>query len=275
MRNRFRKFILTLAVLISMALLCGTASALPTYYDYYNIDVADLVLSPGDYGPDVEVLQQLLLGMGLYNGSVTGVYDARTKAAVMRLQNLLGTVPDGKYGPLTAEAYRHFTPEQVEKTNTSSQELPLADAVIGIDPGHQKNADFGLELMSPNGNWTKYRMSRGSVGVKTGMPEYKIDLQVGIKLKDMLEAAGATVVMSREENNVSLSNLDRAMYMNDASVDFWIRIHCDASTTSSKSGASVLIPSSSSNAKIYDGSLALGTIVLHSFCKVTDTARDP
>ena len=271
MSNGFRKFSLTLAVFASMAMLCGTASALPSYYN--NLEVTDQVLSPGDYGPDVEVLQQILMEQGLYNGSITGIYDTQTKAAVVRLQNLLGTTPDGKYGPLTAEAYRVFIPEQAQNSEASSQTLPLSNAIVGIDPGHQAQPDSGVELMSPSGSWTKYRMSRGSIGVKTGVPEYKIDLQVALKLKSLLESAGATVIMSREENEVSLSNLDRAMYMNYSNVDLWVRIHCDASSSSSKTGANVLIPSSSSNSEIYDESLTLGTIVLHSFCKVTDAAK--
>ncbi len=272
MRNRLKKIILPLAILVSVTLLCGTASALPSYYNY-NVNMLEPTLSLGDYGPDVEAVQRLLLELGLYSGGMTGVYDTQTKVAVIRLQYLLGTVPDGKYGPLTAEACRRFISEQPKKSMVSIQKLPLANAVIGIDPGHQEKADFGLELMSPSGNWTKYRTSRGSIGIKTGMPEYKINLLVGKKLEDLLESAGATVIMSRQENSVSLSNLDRSMYMNNENVDFWIRIHCDASTSSSKSGANVLIPSSSSNAKIYDDSLALGTIVLHSFCKATDAAK--
>ena len=109
---------------------------------------------------------------------------------------------------------------------TDTPEQPLKDVIIGIDPGHQLKADSGQEQISPNDEkTTKDRMTRGCTGVRSGVNEYDVNLAVSVKLMSLLQDAGATVVMTRTKNDVSVSNKERAEMMNDARVDFWIRIH--------------------------------------------------
>ena len=74
------------------------------------------------------------------------------------------------------------------------------------------------------------------------MPEYVINLQVGLKLKGKLEALGATVIMTRETHDVDISNAERAMMMNDAGVDCWLRIHANGSTDPDVHGMFILVP---------------------------------
>ena len=91
---------------------------------------------------------------------------------------------------------------------------------IGIDPGHQETPDAELEQMAPGVKRTKERQSPGSTGVKTGVPEYKINLLIAFKLRDLLEAEGATVVLTRETSDFSLSNMERAdVYKRQARAD--------------------------------------------------------
>ncbi|MEL7608583.1 MAG: N-acetylmuramoyl-L-alanine amidase [Bacillota bacterium] len=237
------------------------------------------VLSYGSYGEEVEQLQAVLSELGFFEDEADGLYDANTVAAVKLLQKRLAVTPDGVFGPKTRTAYNAMVSEGggEKLMNSESKAAPstkaLAGKLIGIDPGHQTAADLELEPVRPGSDESKVRMSVGATGVKTGMEEYKIVLQIGLKLKRMLEEAGAKVVLSRTSNDVSLSNIERAQLMNDVNVDLWVRLHCDRASSSEQSGARVLVPSRSSNASIYQQSLELGKDVLWSFCSVTGAKK--
>lgn len=151
---------------------------------------------------------------------------------------------------------------------TDTPEQPLKDVIIGIDPGHQLKADNGQEQISPNDEkTTKDRMTRGCTGVRSGVNEYDVNLAVSVKLMALLQDAGATVVMTRTKNDVSVSNKERAEMMNDAKVDFWIRIHCNSSTSKLTEGALVIAPSK--QMAIGAQSDALGKALLDEFCAAT------
>ena len=52
--------------------------------------------------------------------------------------------------------------------------------------------------------------------------------------------------MTRETNDVNITNSERAIFANDNNADLVIRIHADGSDDSSKTGASLHIPSQDS-----------------------------
>jgi peptidoglycan hydrolase-like protein with peptidoglycan-binding domain len=58
-------------------------------------------LKQGLCGPEVEYLQLQLHAAGFFEGAVDGVFDARTKAAVMAFQRARGLEVDGTAGPRT------------------------------------------------------------------------------------------------------------------------------------------------------------------------------
>lgn len=121
--------------------------------------------------------------------------------------------------------------------------LPLSGCVIGIDPGHQAHANYNKEFISPTGTEKKAKVSSGTYGRFTGIYEYEINLQVGMKLKTKLEELGATVIMTRETHDVDISNAERAVMMNDIPVDCWIRIHANGSSNANVHGLFFLVPS--------------------------------
>jgi N-acetylmuramoyl-L-alanine amidase len=145
----------------------------------------------------------------------------------------------------------------------------LAGRIIGLDPGHQAIPDFGLEAVSPGSEYTKFRQSEGCYGVRSKVPEYRINLLVALKLCALLENCGASVVMTRTDSDVSLSNIDRATMMGDRDAALWIRIHCNYSTNADQNGACVLIPSESITPGIYAYSLYLGECVGGTFAEAT------
>lgn len=156
-------------------------------------------------------------------------------------------------------------PENAPEAET---EPPLSGLVIGIDPGHQLHADNDTEPVYPNNpNALKPRMSQGATGVRTGTAEHEINLIVAKKLSFMLSDAGASVVLTRTKNNVSLSNIERAQMMNEAEVDFWVRIHCNSSHSQDTRGALVIAPYSA--LETADSSAKLAQNVLQCFCEKT------
>ncbi len=120
--------------------------------------------------------------------------------------------------------------------------LPLAGILIGLDPGHQRKGNSALEPMAPGSSVMNKKVTSGTQGRFTGVPEYVVNLQVGLKLRDELEALGAAVIMTRTTHDVDISNSERAKMMNKAGVDCWLRIHADGSNDPTVNGISILVP---------------------------------
>ena len=112
---------------------------------------------------------------------------------------------------------------------------------IGIDPGHQEHANSEKEPVAPNSSETKAKVSSGTAGVSTGVAEYITDLEVALKLRDALKAQGCEVYMTREVNDIDISNLERAEMMNELGVDLVLRLHCDGATDRSANGIGMFV----------------------------------
>ena len=119
---------------------------------------------------------------------------------------------------------------------------PLKGRVICLDPGHQEKGDAEKEAVGPGSAEMKARMAAGATGVATKVPEYKLTLAVGLKVKAALEKLGATVVMTRETNEVTISNKERAELANKSKADLVVRIHADGASDAKVKGATVLTP---------------------------------
>ncbi len=143
---------------------------------------------------------------------------------------------------------------------------PLSGVVIGIDPGHQAHSNSGLEPVAPGSGEMKKKVSSGTQGQWTRVCEYEVNLNVGLMLKTMLEREGATVIMTRETNDVDISNAERAKLFNAAKTDYAVRLHCNGSENQNKRGAFMLIPKS--NPYLSDCKRAAG-LLLDEFCKST------
>ena len=120
-----------------------------------------------------------------------------------------------------------------------AQQKPLTGVKVGIDPGHQARGNNEKETVAPNSKKTKPKVSSGTAGVKTRIPEYKTVLEISLKLRDALETKGAEVYMTRETHDVNISNQERAKMMNAYGVDVVLRIHCDGVNNHSKHGIAV------------------------------------
>ena len=125
----------------------------------------------------------------------------------------------------------------------SRKKLPLEGRYVGINAGHQAKIDHIYEPVAPNKGALKVlKVSVGTTGVSTRVPEYKVTLQVAQKLQAALEAQGARVRMARTTNTVNIGNADRAKAMNAAGVDLVVALHCDGATSHSTHGLHTLQP---------------------------------
>ena len=142
---------------------------------------------------------------------------------------------------------------------------------IAIDAGHQKKANTDTEPIGPGSSTKKAKVSSGTQGSYTGVPEYKLNLVIAKKVKKELLARGYEVTMIREKNNVNLSNKERAELANESGADLFIRIHADGSEDSSVHGISTLYPSKDNPyvSKLSKDSYALSKAIVDAMCEST------
>jgi N-acetylmuramoyl-L-alanine amidase len=143
--------------------------------------------------------------------------------------------------------------------------------MVAIDAGHQSKGNYAKEPIGPGAKTTKPKVSSGTQGVYTKVPEYKLTLAVAKKVEKELLKRGYEVYMIRETNNVNLSNKERAAMANKSGADIFIRIHADGSTNKSVSGTSTLYPSKKNPyvPKLSKPSYTLSKLVVDAICEAT------
>ncbi len=137
-------------------------------------------------------------------------------------------------------------PQDAETTEEDEKNPVTKEFIVCIDPGHQEKGDSKQEPVAPGSSQKKARVSSGTAGVATKKAEYVVNLEASLILKNLLEAEGFQVVMTRETHDVNISNAERAQISNKANADMTIRIHCDSIDNSGKTGATILVPNDQS-----------------------------
>lgn len=159
-----------------------------------------------------------------------------------------------------------------EKSNTQSG-IPKKDILIAIDPGHQSGqVDMsGLEENAPGSTVLKTQATGGTSGSYSGIPEYQLNMDISLALRDALQTQGYDVIMTREDNETAISNKQRAILANEAGADLVIRIHANGSENASANGALVLIGSAENPyvGNLYEDSYHAAEMVLNAYCLAT------
>ena len=147
--------------------------------------------------------------------------------------------------------------ERLAGYETVSRPAGSTGDIICIDPGHQSRGNNGKEPEGPGSQTMKTKVAGGTGGV--------------VMLKTELQNIGYTVVMTRESNDVDISNKERADIATAAGAAATIRIHADGVDSASASGASVLVPGSSNPyiPELAGSSSQLGSCIINSYCAAT------
>lgn len=159
-------------------------------------------------------------------------------------------------------------------TDSSTEEVDQTQSnghIIVIDPGHQSHANTSTEPVGPGSNTRKAKVTGGTHGTTTGVYEYQLTLTIAQQLKPVLEDRGYTVYLTRDSNDVDISNAERAQFANDKDADIYLRIHANGAGGSSANGAMMLYPASSNRwvGGYSSDSKRLSTDILNSYCSAT------
>lgn len=173
------------------------------------------------------------------------------------------------------EFEEEFKKELIPTPNLTEIPQQKKGIVIAIDPGHQAKGNYEKEPVGPGATEQKTKVSSGTQGVSTKVPEHEFTLELSLKLRDTLVAEGYEVVMTRETAEVDISNVERAEIANEAKADIYIRIHADGADSEAANGISVLYPSENNPyvAELSPDSKRLAQEVLDEMCEATGAKK--
>ena len=160
--------------------------------------------------------------------------------------------------------------KNTEEAETEQKDIELK-WTVAIDPGHQ-GSWVDMSEKEPNGPGStemKAMATTGTQGKYSGKPEYELNLEVSLLLREELEKRGYRVILTREDNDKAISNAQRAEYAYEEGGDIYVRIHANGSDHSGVSGALAMVPSPSN---LYVGELAeesyrLAEAILNAYCE--------
>lgn len=154
-----------------------------------------------------------------------------------------------------------------------SSEAETDGHIIGIDPGHQSES-VDMSALEPNGPGSsemKAKCTSGTQGTYSGVPEYQLNLEVSLQLKDELEQRGYQVVMTRTDNETAISNMERAQYAAAQGAEIYVRIHANGDDSHTASGALTMSPSQNNPyiPQLFEQSDRLSRCIIDSYCAAT------
>ena len=171
-----------------------------------------------------------------------------------------------------------FSQNSTSASSDSSAGVFSSDAetdghIIGIDPGHQSES-VDMSATEPNGPGSsemKAKCTSGTQGTYSGVPEYQLNLEVSLQLKDELEQRGYQVVMTRTDNETAISNMERAQYAAAQGAEIYVRIHANGDDSHTASGALTMSPSQNNPyiPQLFEQSDRLSRCIIDSYCAAT------
>lgn len=135
-------------------------------------------------------------------------------------------------------------PEAVQR-----QDGRLSGVTVCIDPGHQEGGHLVSEPLGPGLEGATTGTSGMAQGLATMRKESIVVLEISMVLRDELLRQGANVVMTRERQDIFLTNQERCQIAADADAHIMLRLHTDTRENRSKLGFSIYAPLNSAYAR--------------------------
>lgn len=176
---------------------------------------------------------------------------------VIQTEPPAGTLPDK-----TEEQ----TPEDATKGDAEKQKK-----IVMLDPANQAVVNAEQVEIGPDSDVTKQGASTGNVGTTLGTKESELNLIYVKLLKAELEKRGYEVLLTRDTDEINLSNKDRALLANDSEATAYIRIQMNFSENSSLTGvmAVCMTEESEFNGELHGDSYRLATRLLQGVLNQT------
>lgn len=187
--------------------------------------------------------------------------------------NFMGQVTAHGAGSCTITAYFTEHPDAQASCEINVQQKPH---LVVIDAGHQRHGNYEKEPIGPGASEQKAKVSSGTEGVVTGVPEYELNLQIALKLETELKARGYEVIQTRSEHDVDMSNSQRAALANESHADAVLHIHANGSENAKAQGGMTICmtPKNEYSGELYAQSKALARSVVDHMCAVTGAEND-
>lgn len=191
--------------------------------------------------------KQQSLTMPVYPADETGLYEGEIVSDLTYARALFTVqVRTGKGTKKKEETVRK---EFEAPAAPQPQEGRLSGVVVCVDPGHQENGQFVNEPIGPGLSGSSAGKGGMAQGKTTLRKEDIVCLEIGMKLRDELIRQGATVVMTREVQDIFHTNRERCQIAADAGADIMLRLHCNNVSNKNKQGVQVYGPLNSDYAR--------------------------
>lgn len=143
--------------------------------------------------------------------------------------------------------------------------------IVAVDAGYQAKGNSDKEAIGPGASTMKAKAETGTEGVVTKLPECELTLRIAKKVKRILEERGYQVVMTRESNDVNLSNAQRAELANKSGAAAIVRIHGNFLENSKVRGTVSMCQTSKNpyNGELHDKSYSLSRKITDAVCAAT------
>jgi N-acetylmuramoyl-L-alanine amidase len=146
---------------------------------------------------------------------------------------------------------------------------------IVIDPAKQASFDAVEEQVGPGSEETKSGVAESITGTAYETKESELNLAIALLLKQELTDRGYEVVLTREDDNVDITNKARAELANDENADIFVRIQMTESENADLSGtvAFCITPDTPYDSSLYEDGKALATRLLQGVTEENDISN--
>ncbi|MDR1118798.1 MAG: N-acetylmuramoyl-L-alanine amidase, partial [Bifidobacteriaceae bacterium] len=144
---------------------------------------------------------------------------------------------------------------------TPSPPLPLAGRTVALDPGHSPSG--GASTQVPDGRGGTKACNTSGTATNAGYPEHAFNYDVSARVKALLEARGAAVHLSRDEDPAAVTCVDqRGKFADATGSEVLVSIHGDGNENPAVKGFFAIVSSPPLNEAQGQPSLDLAEAVL-------------